>query len=151
MITEKNESHIDKVPSAGETERTRNIKVYIPNVDILEQKNAIVLIADMPGINENSVHVTLERNVLTIKGDVETDHYKGYTLTHAEYGIGDSKTDAIYGHECAVMSWLSDTFADRADLGVMTASWGTCDVASGYGHYCGGRRRRRVARGHRGC
>jgi len=89
MITEKNESHIDKVPSAGETERTRNIKVYIPNVDILEQKNAIVLIADMPGINENSVHVTLERNVLTIKGDVETDHYKGYTLTHAEYGIGD--------------------------------------------------------------
>ena len=32
-----------------ETERTRNSKVYVPKVDIYETKEAIILVADMPG------------------------------------------------------------------------------------------------------
>jgi len=71
------------------TERTRVRKVYAPRVDIYETKETIVLIADMPGVDEKSVDITLEKNVLTITGEVGQVNYKGYTMTYAEYEMGD--------------------------------------------------------------
>jgi HSP20 family protein len=70
-------------------ERTRMGRVYAPAVDIYETKDAVVLVADMPGVDENSVDVTLEKSVLTIYGHVELQHPAGHTLTYAEYGLGD--------------------------------------------------------------
>jgi HSP20 family protein len=70
-------------------ERTRPRKVYAPAVDILEKKDEIVVIADMPGVDERSVDITLEKDVLTIQGQVEPDAPEGYHLALAEYGVGD--------------------------------------------------------------
>ncbi len=89
MTTERTEASTEKVEAAVDTERTRNRRVYVPGVDIIENKDAIVLLADMPGIDEKSVHITLDNNLLTIKGTVDVDPFKGYTLAYAEYGIGD--------------------------------------------------------------
>ena len=72
-----------------ETERTRVRKVYAPRVDIYETKDTIVLLADMPGLDEKSVDITLEKNVLTIAGDVGQANYKGYTRSYVEYDTGD--------------------------------------------------------------
>jgi len=72
-----------------ETERTRNRKVYVPKVDIYETKDAMVLIADMPSVDNQSVDITLEKNVLTITGNVESTSYEGKTLAYAEYDTGD--------------------------------------------------------------
>jgi len=70
-------------------ERTRPGRIYTPAVDIYETSDAIVLLADMPGVNENSVDVTFEKNVLTIYGRVEPHVPEGYTPVYREYGIGD--------------------------------------------------------------
>jgi HSP20 family molecular chaperone IbpA len=70
-------------------ERTRAGKVYNPDVDIMEGKDRIVVIADMPGVNENSVEITLDENVLTIYGRVEWKVPEKMKLIHAEYGVGD--------------------------------------------------------------
>lgn len=70
-------------------ERTRSTKVYNPDVDIIEGKDKIVVIADMPGVNEDSIDVTLEDNILTIYGRVKWEIPEKMKLTHAEYGIGD--------------------------------------------------------------
>ncbi|RJQ51232.1 MAG: Hsp20/alpha crystallin family protein [Nitrospiraceae bacterium] len=43
-------------------------KTYAPAVDIIETKNNILLIADMPGVDEKSVDITLEKNLLTVYG-----------------------------------------------------------------------------------
>jgi len=72
-----------------ETERTRNRKVYIPKADIIETGNAIVLYADMPGADEKSVDVTLEKNVLTITGTVKSQEQVGRSMFYAEYDVGD--------------------------------------------------------------
>lgn len=72
-----------------ESERTRNRKVYVPKVDIYETKDAMVLIADMPGVDEKSVDITLEKNILTITGNVEAEAYTDKTLAYAEYDTGD--------------------------------------------------------------
>ncbi|MDQ5987729.1 MAG: Spore protein SP21 [Syntrophus sp. SKADARSKE-3] len=74
---------------SGETERTRNRKVYIPKVDIYETKTSIVLIADMPGVDEKTVDISLEKNILTIKGSVAATNLEGYDLVYTEYATGD--------------------------------------------------------------
>lgn len=72
-----------------ETERTRNRKVYIPKADIIETGDSMVLYADMPGVDEKSVEVTLEKNVLTITGTVVPQDFSGRSICYAEYDIGD--------------------------------------------------------------
>ena len=71
-------------------ERTRARTVFSPQVDIVEKKEEIVVTADMPGVDEKSVDINLEKNILTIFGAVEEDNLlTKHQLYYAEYGIGD--------------------------------------------------------------
>lgn len=70
-------------------ERTRERLAFVPRVDIHETDDAITVVADMPGVDEDSVHITLENNVLTIDGYVEAEAPEGYELAYAEYRVGD--------------------------------------------------------------
>lgn len=76
-----------ETPEAGE--RTRACRIYSPQVDIIERQEDIVVIADMPGVDEKAVEITLEQNVLTIYGKIDADIPKGHRLSFTEYGIGD--------------------------------------------------------------
>ena len=71
-------------------ERTRASRVYIPQVDIFSAGDDIVILADMPGVAEEDIDITLEKDVLTINGYVSNvESPEGYELAHGEYGIGD--------------------------------------------------------------
>ncbi|MEW6585289.1 MAG: Hsp20/alpha crystallin family protein [Nitrospirota bacterium] len=70
-------------------ERTKLRKVYTPAVDIVERKDDIVMMADMPGVDEKSVDITVEKNILTISGTVEASAPENRTMYIAEYGVGD--------------------------------------------------------------
>jgi HSP20 family protein len=70
-------------------ERTRATKVFTPSVDIIERKEDIVVTADMPGVDEKSVDITLEKNVLTIYGKVEPRMPENNRLVLSEYSVGD--------------------------------------------------------------
>jgi HSP20 family protein len=78
-----------EMENTGGVERTRSARVFTPDVDIIERKDDIVVVADMPGIDENSVDITLENNLLSIYGKVDWDIPKGLKFIHGEYGIGD--------------------------------------------------------------
>ena len=71
------------------TERTSTRAVFQPRVDIRETADAVWLLADMPGVDEASTDVTLEKNVLTIRGTVAPQRPEGYSLAWAEYDVGD--------------------------------------------------------------
>jgi len=83
------EAEKKEVETVDGAERTRSRRAYIPQVDIYETDNAIVLLTDMPGVNEDSVDITLEKNVLTINGYVEADDPDNYSLAYSEYETGD--------------------------------------------------------------
>jgi HSP20 family protein len=70
-------------------ERTRDRLAFVPRADVYETEEAIVVVADMPGVDENSIDVTLENDVLTINGYVEPDYPEDYNLAFAEYQVGD--------------------------------------------------------------
>jgi HSP20 family molecular chaperone IbpA len=70
-------------------ERTRARLAFVPRVDIYETEDSITLVADMPGVDESSVDITLENRVLTVKGFVEPEWPENYSLAYAEYQVGD--------------------------------------------------------------
>ena len=80
-----------EVETVEGVERTRATRVYVPKVDILSNNEGIVILADMPGVNEQDVDITVEKNVLTINGYVSAQPPapEGYELAYNEYGVGD--------------------------------------------------------------
>jgi HSP20 family molecular chaperone IbpA len=89
--TKHDDANIHKQESATPTgtERTLARKVYIPAVDILETDQALLLVSEMPGVDEGGVDVTIEKNILTIKGSVRDHVPEGFKLSYEEYGVGD--------------------------------------------------------------
>lgn len=79
----------EDVLRAETTERIRDRKVYVPRSDIYEDKDGLVLVLDVPGADEKSVDITLEKNVLTINAYPQTPNLEGFSLAYAEYGEGD--------------------------------------------------------------
>jgi len=75
--------------TGGNIERTRARPVFVPRADIFETPDAIVLVADVPGVKESNLNITLENDVLTIEGNVEPEARPGFSLAHAEYEVGD--------------------------------------------------------------
>jgi HSP20 family protein len=73
----------------GDVERTRARRCFVPRTDIYEVGDDIHVVADMPGVDDKSIDITLERNVLTINGYVEPDYPDNYQLAYAEYDVGD--------------------------------------------------------------
>jgi HSP20 family protein len=74
-------------PEKGELTRAR--KIYTPAVDIIERKEDIMVVADMPGVDQNSVDITLDKDVLTIYGKVDFPAPEKHSLAFSEYGLGD--------------------------------------------------------------
>ncbi len=72
-----------------EIERTREGRVFIPRSDIYELDDQIVIVADVPGVDEKSIDVTLDKNILTINALVDPVVPQGYSLSYAEYETGD--------------------------------------------------------------
>jgi HSP20 family molecular chaperone IbpA len=72
-----------------ETEQTRDRRVFSPFSDIYETDNEIILLLDLPGVNEEDIDITLEKDILSINASVESDSMEGYTLNYAEYVVGD--------------------------------------------------------------
>ena len=54
----------------GDAERTRDRKAFVPRADIYETADGMVVVADVPGVDENSIEITLEKGVLSIVGYV---------------------------------------------------------------------------------
>lgn len=71
------------------TERTKTGRVYMPNVDIIEDRDALLLITDVPGASDEDVSIMLENDVLTIEAKVKPEDIGPRRAAYAEYGVGD--------------------------------------------------------------
>ncbi|MDH4231689.1 MAG: Hsp20/alpha crystallin family protein [Nitrospirota bacterium] len=89
MANDTQDTKKKEVEAAQRDERTRERRVYTPSADIIEGKNGTTVIADIPGVDESSVDITLEKNILEIYGKVNPDIPQDLKLVMSEYGIGD--------------------------------------------------------------
>jgi len=89
MAEKELEVQKQEIAETEDTERTRDCNCFVPRADIYEVEDQIVIVADVPGADEDSIDITLEKNILTINAYVEPPTFEGYALTYAEYEIGD--------------------------------------------------------------
>ncbi len=80
-------------------EHTRNKRVFVPRADVCETQETIFVLADMPGVNENSIDITLEKNVLTINGFMQPEAYEGLRLVYCECPNGDYRRVFLLSEE----------------------------------------------------
>lgn len=88
-MTDELQTQKQEVQAVEGAERTRAMRCFVPKVDIFSEDDGIVILVEMPGVDENSVDINLEKNVLSINGYVSFDKPEGYELTYSEYSIGD--------------------------------------------------------------
>ena len=72
------------------TERIRAGRTYIPNVDILENDQKLLLLADMPGVKADDLDIRYEHGELAVHGRLQPRpgvEQGNYLLR--EYGVGD--------------------------------------------------------------
>ncbi len=90
-MTDELQTQKREVEVANGAERTRASRVYLPQVDIYSVEEGIIILADIPGVAETDIDITLDKDVLTISGYI-SDHAampENYELVHGEYGVGD--------------------------------------------------------------
>ena len=75
------------LPVGGEA--ARQGKLFMPPADIFETDDVVTVVADMPDVQAGALDVTLEENVLTIRGRVTNRTPDGQDLAYAEYDVGD--------------------------------------------------------------
>lgn len=80
--TKNDEKVIEKV-----VEPTFPRRTVTPRVDIYETNNSIVVVANMPGVSEEAINVTLEKDQLTIEGEVAVEPLDGHRQVYGEQCI----------------------------------------------------------------
>jgi HSP20 family protein len=73
--------------SAGEAMRPG--PVFIPAVDILENANEIIVLADMPGVDSKSIDIDLKDDQLTIMGRIDPVEGEKEVSLYKEFHWGD--------------------------------------------------------------
>ena len=76
-------------PKSYPTERTSEWPIIVPRVDIIEREDALYLVADMPGADEEKIDINVEKNVLTITGRMAKVEFDGFQQVLDEFDSGD--------------------------------------------------------------
>lgn len=90
-MTEKEKKELEvsrkKEIDRSEGEPTREDLQFVPDVDIAENEDGIVLYADLPGVRKEDLDIDVRDGVLTLNARVESpmEHQR---LRHREYEIG---------------------------------------------------------------
>jgi len=79
----------EEVNTPEGAERTRECQCFVPRADIYEVDDQLVIVMDVPGADENSIDIMLEKNILNVTANIEPAAPEGYGLAYAEYEIGD--------------------------------------------------------------
>ncbi len=88
-MTEKELTPKVKEAVPAKAERVRPGRVFLPAVDIYETAEALVLVADLPGVPGDGVTLDLKDSLLTIQGEISPPLGEGETMVSQEYSTGD--------------------------------------------------------------
>jgi HSP20 family protein len=92
MAEEKNEMVVqEKKELTTEKEHTVPGKKYVPATDIVETDRELLVYMDMPGVDRKLVNIKLEKNVLAIDGQIDSEPYGDLKPIYTEYNVGHFK------------------------------------------------------------
>jgi len=74
--------------SGGTVDRSRQNNVYVPHVDVLENTEELLLVADIPGSKSEEIDVRYENGELTIHARVADRQPGNAKCLLRQYGVG---------------------------------------------------------------
>jgi HSP20 family protein len=78
-----------RTSTADEPERLRSGQTFVPAVDIIERRDELLLLADVPGVKAEDLDINYERGELTLTARVAPRQNAQTTCLLNEYGVGD--------------------------------------------------------------
>ena len=78
----------EKQEQAG-SERTTAGRYYVPQTDIHESSDALFVTMDVPGVSREKVEISLDKDVLTVTGNIDFSSYDGLKPMYTEYNVGN--------------------------------------------------------------
>jgi HSP20 family protein len=73
--------------------------IFCPRIDLIDTPDAVILWADLPGVNENTIELTLEKESLTLKATVEPPTFEGMKPVLREFAVGDFERSFLISDE----------------------------------------------------
>jgi HSP20 family molecular chaperone IbpA len=73
----------------GKQETTFPARVFLPTADIYEDKDALTVILEIPGVDKDKVEVRVEENVLNVSGRLDFSKYQELQPLYTEYNVGN--------------------------------------------------------------
>ncbi len=74
---------------AGNQQRAQQLTEWAPAIDVVSKEGDLVIRAELPGVNQEDVDITLQDNVLTISGERKAEREEergGYFVRERRYG-----------------------------------------------------------------
>lgn len=96
--------------------RERGTRTFQPAVDIFEEKDAIVVAAELPGVKPEDLHITVENDLLTISGERKFERREDKGEWHRVESMYGSFTRSF----ALPKTVSSDTIEANLDAGVLT-------------------------------
>ena len=78
----------EKKELVSKEEQTVPARYFVPNTDIFETEDALVVVMEIPGVEKKDVEVSVENGTLRVEARIDYGKYEGLEPLYAEYNVG---------------------------------------------------------------
>jgi HSP20 family protein len=78
----------EKKELVSKEEKTVPARYFVPNTDIYETEDALVVVMEIPGVEKEQVEINLENDTLRVEARIDYGKYEGLDPLYTEYNIG---------------------------------------------------------------
>jgi HSP20 family protein len=78
----------EKKELVSKEEKTVPGRYFVPNTDIFETENALVVVMEIPGVEKKDVEINLENDSLRVEARIDYGKYEGLDPLYTEYNVG---------------------------------------------------------------
>jgi HSP20 family molecular chaperone IbpA len=69
-------------------ESTTAVRSFVPNTDIFETDDTLIVVMELPGVDREHTEITVEDDVLSVLGRIDFSRYEKLQPVYTEYNIG---------------------------------------------------------------
>ncbi len=78
----------EKKELVGKGEKTVPARYYMPNTDIRETEDALLVVMEVPGVDRQNIDIKVEEDTLRIEARIDYSKYEGMEPLYTEYNVG---------------------------------------------------------------
>jgi HSP20 family protein len=78
----------EKKELVAKGEKTFPARYYVPNTDISETEEALLVIMEVPGVDRKDIEIKVEEDTLSVEARIDHSKYDGMEPLYTEYNVG---------------------------------------------------------------